>query len=173
MKHFLAMLVLACVLPAIGRDIPVNGEFKGSKLGSIAPRGWIKEGVKNKDIGVSKVVPTDDRDEFALQVTTGKVRTSFFSSATTPVQGGEMIEVEAEVRGTGNMTFQLYTYSMPGHKYKRTLQFKKLFSVPGKWKGVIQLPQKIDFTYFRLAFTVGAASDVTISDIDAEFEDKK
>ena len=173
MKHFLTALVLSAVLPVIGDDIHVNGEFKGSKLGAMAPRSWIKQGVKNKDIGVSKVVPDKEKDEFALHVKTTKVATSFFSSSTVPVKGGEIIEVEADVAGKGNVTFQLYTYAMPGHKYISTLPVRKGLSGFGKWKGVIRLPEKINFAYFRLAFTVGAGSDVTISDIEAEFENKK
>ena len=114
-----------------------------------------------------------EKDEFALHVKTTKADTSFFSSATVPVKGGETVEVEADVVGKGNVTFQLYTYAMPGHKYISTLPVRKVLSGPGKWKGVIRLPAKINFAYFRLAFTVKAHSDVTISDIEAEFEDKK
>ena len=173
MKLLFTALVLAAVLPVIGDDIRINGEFKGSKLDAMTPRSWIKQGVKNKDIGISKVVPDKEKDEFALHVKTTKADTSFFSSATVPVKGGETVEVEADVVGKGNVTFQLYTYAMPGHKYISTLPVRKLLSGPGKWKGVIRLPAKINFAYFRLAFTVKAHSDVTISDIEAEFEDKK
>lgn len=176
MKHIFSALVLAAVLPLTGDDIDirVNGEFKGSKLNAAAPKGWVKQGTKLKDIGVTKVVATDDKDEFALHVKTTTRSTSFFSTATVPVKGGEKIEVEAKIKGKGTVSFQLYTYSMPGHKYVKTIPLDQIRKTkPGEWKGSIQLPQKINYNYFRLAFLVRNNADLTISDIEAEFKDQK
>lgn len=180
----LAVILSAGSLLA-GNKIEINGEFKQLNPEKTAPAGWVLNHHTNPDIGTAKIVPASDKDENALQITTTKIHTPFYTKKAYPVKPGDTIEMKAEVKGNGSADLMVYLYDKTGFvaakhlirgkavpdnftKIKSSYTIETAYSVKRKGETVEVVP-----TTVRFVFSVVPKSEIIIENIEAEIESAK
>jgi len=169
-----AAMIAAFALSA-DDDLKINGDFKGSNLGDASPAKWTKNFSTSPDIGKSTVVKGEKDGEFALQVTTGKRDTPFYSGAF-KASAGDTLEITADVKGKGKIQFSYYAYNEKGQFLAG--KGASLIDVNGdfaeyKSKIVIDEVKEKTVAFVRIVFSAAPNSDVTFKDVEAEIEAKK
>ena len=180
----LAVILSAGSLLA-GEKIEINGEFKQLNPEKTAPVGWVKNHENNPDIGKSEIVPARDKDENALQITTSKLHTPFYTKKAYPVKPGDTIEMKANVKGKGNADLLVYLYDKTGFvaagklirgkavpnkftTFKGSYTIKATYTVKRKGEMVEVVPTSV-----RFVFSIVPKSEIVIENIEAEIESAK
>ena len=166
-----AAMIAAVTLSA--DDLKINGDFKGSKIGSAAPAGWTKNFSTHKDIGVTSVVKGKKDGEFGVQIKTTKMVTPFYSGPF-KAAAGDTVEISAKVKGKGKIQFSYYAYG-PGYLVSKA---GNVFTVQEKEteyesKILITEAPKGKISTIRIVFQALPNSDVTVYDVEAEITPKK
>lgn len=172
MKLFFAAVAACAVLSLCAdEDLKINGDFKGSVLNAIQPKGWIKNHAQSAGIGVSAVVAGKKADEFAMNVKTQKVVTPFYTQSSYAAKAGDTLKVEADFSGTGKIAFAYYAYDAQGRYICSKTGQVQTISAPGEKKDVIAVDKGIngrEVAAIRVVISILHNSDITFSDVDAE-----
>lgn len=143
-------------------DLPVNGDFRGSPSGYSPAPGW----TLTADGGQARILPTNDRNDFILELTASQGRSqSVFSDLY--ALSGNMLKLELKIRGTGNASFGYEVYDAS----RRTLLGSQgrnvaLAGYDQKIKQYFSLPVQSKFIRIRLTAEPGSAAQ--FRDVDAE-----
>ncbi len=170
MKAFFMAAAIAAASVLAAEEIRINGNFDGSKPDAAAPAGWVKNQYGAGNVGTSRVIAGTESGTFAISVKTTTLSMPFYTASGVPVTPGDRIEMQADVKGKGQVRLLAYTYNQKNIFVSNIVSVPVKPDVPGKVKGMIVIPQKIEYAYIRLVFEVMSGSDVTISNIRAEFK---
>jgi len=156
-------------------DLPLNGDFRGAAVGRTCAPGWIL----NEQEGESRILATNDRDEFALELKAAPDRAKtvrselhqvpllpiFFSSSVLSV--GNLLTLQLEARGTGRAAFGFEAFD--DTRVKQTGSGSQAIALTGKeqeLKHVFALPPQTRFV--RILLTAEAGSSAVFQDVEAE-----
>ena len=168
-----------------GEKVEINGEFKQLNSAKTAPAGWVKNFATAKDIGTGKIVPAREKDENALQITTSKRHTPYYTGKAYPVKPGDTIKMEAEVKGSGIAELYFYLYDKGGFatsgrlargkadadqftKIKGSYKIKETYTIKRKGEKVVVAPASV-----RFVFGAAPKSDIVFENVEAEIESAK
>ena len=180
----LAVILSAGSLLA-GEKIEINGGFKQLDPEKTAPVGWIQNHKNKPGIGTVKIVPASEKDENALQITTSKLHTPFYTKKAYPVKPGDTIKMKANVKGKGSADLIVYLYDKTGvvaaekfvrgkavpnkfTTFKGSYTVDSTYTVKRKGETVEAVP-----TTVRFVFSVVPKSEIVIENIEAEIEPAK
>ena len=167
---FAAAAVFAALSLCADDELKINGDFKGSVLNAIQPKGWVKNHAASAGIGVSSVVAGEKDGEFAVNVKTQKTATSFYTQSAYAAKPGDTLKMEADFKGTGKIMFSYYAYDAQA-RYISTKNGKvQVLAAPGEMKDVIIVDKVAgkEVASVRVVVSVLANSDITFSDVEAE-----
>ena len=174
-KMLFAVLSICFAVTLSAAEIAVN--FKDAiakaKPGSIAPKGWYRNGNSRKDIGAGKLTVENGVPCFKIETT--KIATEFYGIPYIPAKAGQTLEVEITAQGTGTLLASCYSYND-----------KKVFFYPGNLlkKMPIVKDQKVYKASIKLAdgrkgeklgsilLVIGASakSNISIFDVKARIK---
>ena len=143
-------------------DLPLNGDFRGAAVGRTCAPGWIL----NEQEGESRILATDDRDEFALELKALPDRAKTVRSELHQVPGN-LLTLQIEVRGTGRAAFGFE--ALDDTRVKQTGSGSQAIALTGheqKLKHVFALPPQTRFV--RILLTAEAGSAAVFQDVEAE-----
>ena len=168
MKKLALAVAFTAAMALSADELKINEEFKGSKLGSAIPAGWLKNYEKDPNIGVTTVVKGGKEGEFAVQIKTDKKETPFFSGPFNAV-AGDTVKISIKARGTGKVQLGYYAYG-PGYL---TSNYGTAFDVKEQEaeyesKIVIQEAPKGKISSIRIVFQALPKSDLTVTEVEAE-----
>ena len=180
----IALVAVAAAGSLFARDLNINGEFKRLDAAKTAPLGWIKNFANQPNIGTFKVVPAREADENAIQVTTTTRATPFYTAAAYPVKPGEIIKVEAKVKGKGTAGVAVYLYDAKGYIFSGNLAKVTATDVFTEVAGKHVVRNEYEIarngvkvkavpTGVRIVFFAGTNSDITFEDVEAEIDAAK
>lgn len=161
-------LTLAAAVPFVSAvadndiDLPINGDFRGQPVGYSPAPGW----TLTADGGNANILPTNDRDDFILELRAepGRGQSAVSELHRLP---GNMLKLELKVSGIGNASAGYEAYDATG----RTLlgsdrQLVALTAFDQKIKRYFTLPAQAGFVRIRL--TAEAGSTARFRDVDAD-----
>ena len=164
----LTMMFAAVMLPAIQTyadhdiDLPINGDFRGMSSGYSPAPGW----TLTADGGQARILPTNDRNDFILELTASQGRSqSVFSDLY--ALAGNQLKLELKIRGTGNASFGYEAYDAT----RRTLLGSQscnviLTAYDQKIKQYFSLP--VQAKYIRIRLTAEPGASAQFRDVDAD-----
>lgn len=143
-------------------DLPINGDFRGQPVGYSPAPGW----TLTADGGNANILPTNDRDDFILELRAEPGRGQSVVSELHRLPGN-MLKLELKVSGIGNASAGYEAYDATG----RTLlgsdrQQVALTAFDQKIKRYFTLPPQAGFVRIRL--TAEAGSTARFRDVDAD-----
>lgn len=177
MKKTLMTLAVGCMALVSARDIPV--QLEQAKLGADVIPGWTFNKSVKAFQGKGEIVIGSEADEKAFHVVTpaGK-STAYYMQAGVPVKVGEYLEISADVKGKGSITFSYYTYTDKDGFLSGVKAESKTINLTGNWKE-IKFKLKINpstqgvVSRIRPCFTVAPGSEVWIEDLELEIDDDR
>ena len=143
-------------------DLPLNGDFRGAAVGRTCAPGWIL----NEQEGESRILATNDRDEFALELKAAPDRAKTVRSELHQVPGN-LLTLQLEARGTGRAAFGFEAFD--DTRVKQTGSGSQAIALTGKeqeLKHVFALPPQTRFV--RILLTAEAGSSAVFQDVEAE-----
>ncbi|HCG26067.1 MAG TPA: hypothetical protein DE060_15655 [Lentisphaeria bacterium] len=182
-----AVIALVAVVAAgslFARDLNINGEFKRLNTAGTAPLGWVKNYANQPNVGTFKVVPAREAGENAIQVTTTTRETPFYTAAAYPVKPGEIVKIEAKVKGKGTAGVAVYLYDAKGYIFSGNLAKVTATDVFTEVEGKHVVKNEYEITRngvkvkavptgVRIVFFAGTNSDITFEDVEAEIDAAK
>lgn len=174
MKHlWIVGLMLFGGMLLAGTDIDVNGKFAGSKVGEVAPAGWVFN-TSVQPVGTGKVVQVGDK--FGVQISNPKGALHYFTQKNVNVVPGDKFELSCDVTGTGRAALAVYCYNDKGWVggiYQPLVilkpgenELKYEVTIPAEIRG--KVPSRICFAFF-----VSGTAEATFSDFEVEKADSK
>lgn len=167
MRYLSLLAVVAASAALAGDDVALNGDFRGSRPGAETVPGWSKQ----SGDGALLIKATDDRDEFAAQLTAGKTATVLVSDSY-PVTGTRL-EFDFDVKGSGSGAAKVEFLDSEG----KVLATGAEFAISASWykfgkqefkRENIAVPAAAKSVRFVLQSAPGGR--LVFSDLDAEFE---
>ena len=175
---FVACFFALCLVADEDIDLKINGDFKGSKLNAAQPVYWVKNYANNPKIGASRIIATNEPDEFALEVKTTAVATPFYSLPHR-AKAGDRVKISIDAKGSGQIMFKCYVYDA-NQKYVGILYGKPIKLTSSlffsEYKEVITLhefPGKNPIGNVRIVFAALKDTNVVFKDVEAELYPKR
>ena len=167
MKRFVLTLAAALMFGAVGVmadhdiDLPINGDFRGAPNGASPAPGW----TLTSDGGGARILPTTDRDDFALELIATPNRSQ---SAVTELHAmpGSILKLELKLRGTGAAAFGYEAFDAARRVIAVDRQVVTLGAYDQKFKRYFTLTAPAAFIRIRLTAEAGATA--VFRDVDAE-----
>ena len=167
MKRLMLTLAAALFFGAVGVvadddiDLPINGDFRGAPNGASPAPGW----TLTSDGGGARILPTTDRDDFALELIATPNRAQ---SAVTELHAmpGSILKIELKVRGTGSAAFGYEAFDASRRVVAIDRQVVALSAYDQKYKRYFTLAAPA--THVRIRLTAEAGSTAVFRDVDAD-----
>ena len=164
----LLTLALAVAVPLVSAvadndiDLPINGDFRGNPVGYSPAPGW----TLTADGGNANILPTNDRDDFILELRAAPGRSQSVVSELHRLPGN-MLKLELKVSGIGNASAGYEAYDATGRILVGSdRQQVALTGFDQKIKRYFTLPRQAGFVRIRL--TAEAGSTARFRDVDAD-----
>lgn len=158
-----AVLLFGAVVAMADHDIdlPVNGDFRGAANGASPATGW----TLTSDGGGARILPTTDRDDFALELIATPNRAQ---SAVTELHAmpGSILKLELKVRGTGSAAFGYEAFDAARRVVAVDRQVVALNQYDQKFKRYFTL--NVPAAFVRIRLTAEAGSTAVFRDVDAD-----
>ncbi len=165
MKKYIVfmLLVLAAVVHA-GYDLKIDGKFKRVRNGQ--PDKW-----SISTAGAAKIVRGEDFGSRALELTSGNEIVKAVSKGAFPVRQGNVIEVDAEIKGTGKAFIAVELLNEKGEiiSVKRIAE-RNAASAFMDIKGKLRLDETPAPEKIRIILGVEPGAKVAFDDVDAEID---
>ncbi len=165
--RWMLALSAALLLGAVGAmadddiDLPINGDFCGAPNGASPAAGW----TLTSDGGSASILPTNDRDDFALELRATPDRSQ---SVVTELHAlpGSILKLELKVRGTGTAAFGYEAFDAARRVVAADRRAVTLSTGDQKYKHAFSLA--VPAAYIRIRLTAEAGSTAVFRDVDAE-----
>ncbi len=159
--------VLCAVLPVSGDDnfdLRLNGDFRGGVANAATAPGWtvVSGG------GATRIVPSDDFDDFAVEISATAQKRECVYSEFFPVMGN-LLEVEAEIRGNGSAVIGFAAYDA---SRKELNGGERVYNTSAGWVKTRSYFPVTDpaVKFVRIILAAAPGSTVTFGDIEGEFK---
>ena len=167
MKRLVLTLAAALFLGAVGVvadddiDLPINGDFRGAPNGASPAPGW----TLTSDGGGARILPTHDRDDFALELiaTPNRAQSAVTGRHVLP---GSILKIELKVRGNGRAAFGYEAFDASHRVVAIDRQVVTLSAYDQKYKRYFTLTAPA--THVRIRLTAEAGATAAFRDVDAD-----
>ena len=142
-------------------DLPVNGDFRGAPNGASPAPGW----TLTSDGGGARILPTNDRDDFALELiaTPNRAQSAVSELHAMP---GSILKLELKLRGTGSAAFGYEAFDAARRVVAVDRQVVTLSQYDQKFKRYFTL--NVPAAFVRIRLTAEAGSTAVFRDVDAD-----
>ena len=158
-----ALVLTAGILTAA--ELPIHGDFAGSRLRARCPKNWGKIRPNEPGTGESKVISDEATGNFAFEVKTGEKPAMFYHEPGFEVHPGEVLKSTFTISGKGKFYIGYLGYT--GEKYINTT-YNKCFEINGKQKLVDMVGIGKKVNRIKASFWVLADSEVVLHNIKME-----
>lgn len=142
-------------------DLPVNGDFRGAPSGYSPAPGW----TLTSDGGSARILPTADRDDFALELQATPARSQSVVSGLHQCPGS-ILKLELKVHGNGSASFGYEAFDAARRVVAADRQAVPLSAYDQKYKRYFTLA--VPAAYIRIRLTAEAGATATFRDVDAD-----
>lgn len=158
-----SLLLAAGLLSA--KELPIHGDFTGSRLRAKCPKNWGKIRPNEPGTGESMVISDENSGTLAFEVKTGEKPAMFYHEPGFEVKPGEILKTTFTVSGKGKIYVGYLGYA--GEKYINTT-YNKCFEVNGKKQLIDMVGIRKKVSRIKASFWVLADSELVLHNIKME-----
>lgn len=146
-------------------ELPIHGDFTGSRLRARCPKNWGKIRPNEPGSGESKVITDKTTGNLAFEVKTQKKPAMFYHEPGFNVRPGQVLKSTFTISGKGKFYIGYLGYT--GQKYINTT-YNKCFEINGKQKLMDMVGIRKNVNRIKASFWVLADSEVILHNIKME-----